>query len=83
VILNLRTIDATRLLPDTASCNAYNAEKLKSLNSPKTLLQAKNTNSRCKIGTDEKYNGPKFFDENDSRNNGIPIIPISLENRTV
>ena len=26
----------------------------------------------------EKYNGPKFFDENDSRHNWIPINPISL-----
>jgi hypothetical protein len=26
----------------------------------------------------EKYNGPKYFDENDSRNNWIPINPISL-----
>ncbi len=132
-----RFADAIRLFPDNASCNAYNAEKLKSLNSPITLLQAKNTNSRCKNGTDdsfsglknyiylakgakitltnnlwtkqglvngangvvrdivyekvgdeikpiailvdfEKYNGPKFFDQNDSRNNWIPINPISL-----
>ena len=26
----------------------------------------------------EKYNGPKFFDQNDSRNSWIPINPISL-----
>jgi hypothetical protein len=33
-----RFADATHLFPGNASCNAYNAEKLKSLNSPKTLL---------------------------------------------
>jgi hypothetical protein len=56
-----RFADATRLFPDNASCNAYNAEKLKSLNSPKTLLQAKNTNSRCKIGTDDSFSGLKNY----------------------
>ena len=56
-----RFADATRLFPDNASCNAYNAEKLKSLNSPKNLLQAKNTNSRCKIGTDDSFSGLKNY----------------------